>query len=172
MTAAPRSRRLPAIPLAAALALAYAIAAIIAVTPSATTTYAGASPAARVADLAAGLGLIAAGLLAWSAPATRRFGALSVLAGAAWFAPDWEGWASGPSLVRSLGATAAPFLLAIMLHLVLGLPSGRLRAAGARATAACGYVARDLGHVNDDVSSSVGRDAQASCSVLASPSGP
>jgi len=141
VTAAPRSRRLPAIPLAAALALAYAIAAIIAVTPSATTTYAGASPAARVADLAAGLGLIAAGLLAWSAPATRRFGALSVLAGAAWFAPDWEGWASGPSLVRSLGATAAPFLLAIMLHLVLGLPSGRLRAAGARATAACGYVA-------------------------------
>ena len=76
------------------LTLAYAIAAIVAVPRSAEplTTYAHASTAAHAADLAAGLGLLAAGLLAWVGPRTTRLGVLALLAGIAWFGPDWEGW--------------------------------------------------------------------------------
>ena len=124
-----------------ALVLAYALATLVAATPARTTTYAGAGAAARVGDLAAGLGLIAAGLLAWGEPRARRLGTLSLLAGVVWYAPDWEGWTGGSPLVRSLGATAAPFLAPLVLHIVLGLPSGRLQSWWSRAAALCGYAA-------------------------------
>jgi signal transduction histidine kinase len=122
-----------------ALTLAYAIAAILAVPRSAEplTSYAGASyahasTAAHAADLAAGLGLLAAGLLAWIEPRTRRLGVLALLAGVAWFGPDWDGWDGGPPFVRSLGAVVTPFFLALLFHLVLALPLGRLRSWPAR----------------------------------------
>jgi signal transduction histidine kinase len=117
-----------------ALAIAYSIAAIVAVPRSSApaTTYAGASVAAHIADLAAGLGLLGAGLLAWIEPRTRRLGPLAVLAGLAWFGPDWDGWDHGPTFVRSLGATATPFFLAFLFHLVLALPRGRLQSRLAR----------------------------------------
>ena len=83
--------------------LTYAIASILAIprstepfTTYAGATYAHASTAAHAADLAAGLGLLAAGLLAWVGPRTRRVGVLALLAGIAWFGPDWEGWDGGP----------------------------------------------------------------------------
>jgi signal transduction histidine kinase len=116
------------------LTLAYAIAAIVAVPRSAEplTTYAGASTAAHAANLAAGLGLLAAGLLAWIEPRTRRLGVLALLAGVAWFGPDWEGWDGGPAFVRSLGAVVTPFFLALLFHLVLAVPIGRLRSRPAR----------------------------------------
>jgi signal transduction histidine kinase len=122
-----------------ALTLAYAIAAILAVPRSAEplTSYAGASyahasTAAHAADLAAGLGLLAAGLLAWIEPRTRRLGVLALLAGVAWFGPDWDGWDGGPPFVRSLGAVVTPFFLALLFHLVFALPLGRLRSWPAR----------------------------------------
>src|SRR6266487_3021072 len=116
------------------LTLAYAIAAIIAVPRSAEplTTYAGASTAAHAADLAAGLGLLAAGIPAWIEPRTRRLGLLTLLAGLAWFGPDWEGWDGGPAFVRSLGAVVTPFFPALLFHLVLAVPLGRLRSWPAR----------------------------------------
>jgi signal transduction histidine kinase len=91
------------------------------------TTYAGISTGAHVADLAAGLGLVGAGVAAWLDGNARRLGAIAMLAGAAWFASDWEGWYLGPPLVRSLGAVAAPLSLAFVFHLVLAAPSGRVR---------------------------------------------
>jgi signal transduction histidine kinase len=111
------------------LTLAYAIAAIVAVPRPGEplTTYAGASTAAHAADLAAGLGLLAAGFLAWVGPRTRRVGVLALLAGIAWFGPDWEGWDGGSPFLRSLGAVVTPFFLALLFHLVLALPLGRLR---------------------------------------------
>ena len=126
---------------AAALALAWAVAAIVAVGPSAPgpTTYAAALPAARVADIAAGLGLILAGALACAQPRSRRVGLLAMLAGFAWFGADLEGWENGPPLLRSLGAAATPFALALVLHLALGLPGGRLRSAAARAAVVAAY---------------------------------
>ena len=123
------------------LTLAYAIAAIVAVPRSAEplTTYAGASTAAHAADLAAGLGLLAAGLLAWVEPRTRRLGALALLAGIAWFGPDWEGWEGGPASVRSLGAVVTPFFLALLFHLVLAVPVGRLRSWPTRGLVVAAY---------------------------------
>jgi signal transduction histidine kinase len=123
------------------LTLAYAIAAIVAVPRSAEplTTYAGASTAAHAANLAAGLGLLAAGLLAWIEPRTRRLGVLALLAGVAWFGPDWEGWDGGPAFVRSLGAVVTPFFLALLFHLVLAVPIGRLRSWPARALVVAVY---------------------------------
>ena len=105
----------------------------------APTSYAGASAAVHAADLAAGLGLIGAGLLAWLEPRSRRLGLLAILAGVAWFGPDWEGWDGGPALVRSLGALAGPFFLAFVLHLVLTFPSGRSRSWPVRALVGAAY---------------------------------
>ena len=126
----------------ALLATAYAIAAAVAVPRSAVipvTTYAGASVAAHTADLAAGLALIAAGLLAWVEPRTKRLGLLAILAGVAWFGPDWEGWDHGPALVRSLGAVASLIFTALLFHLVLVFPSGRLHSRLARVAVVAVY---------------------------------
>ena len=113
----------------AAATLAYAVAAILVTHSRAPiTSYAGASGAARFLDLAAGIGLLAAGLLALHEPSRVRCGALTLIAGILWFGPDWEGWAGGPELVRSTGALAPPLLLALMVHLILSFPDGRLRA--------------------------------------------
>ncbi len=126
---------------AAALSLGWAFAAIVAVDPVAErlTSYAAASPTARAADIAAGLGLILAGLLACTRPRARRIGLLATLAGLAWFGADVEGWTDGPSLLRSLGAGAAPFSLALTLHLALAFPGGRLLSPPARAAIVATY---------------------------------
>jgi signal transduction histidine kinase len=111
-----------------ALAVAYAVAAVVVPRRSTApvTSYAAASVAAHAADLGAGLALIGAGLLAWVEPRTRRLGLLAILAGVAWFGPDWEGWGGGPAAVRSLGAVATLFVLPLLFHLVLAFPLGRL----------------------------------------------
>ena len=126
---------------AAALSLAVALVAIAAVDPEAErlTSYAAASPAARAADIAAGLGLVVAGSVAWTRPRARRVGVLATLVGLAWFGADVEGWEDGPSLVRSLGAAAAPFSLVLALHLALAFPGGRLRSPPARAAIVAAY---------------------------------
>jgi signal transduction histidine kinase len=128
------------------LTLAYAIASILAVprkaeplTTYAGATYAAASTTAHAADLAAGLGLLAAGLLAWVEPRTRRLGVLALLAGVAWFGSDWEGWDGGPAFVRSLGAVVTPFFLALLFDLVLAVPLGRLRSWPARVLVIAAY---------------------------------
>ena len=126
---------------AAALSLAWAITAILAVDPGADppTTYAAALPVAQIADIAAGLGLVAAGGLALTQPQARRLGLLAMLAGLTWLGANWEGSQNGPPLLRSLGAVVAPFSLALVLHLALALPTGRLRSPSARALTAAAY---------------------------------
>ncbi len=119
----------------AAAAVAYGAAAVVLPkSGSPATFYAATSPAARAADLSAGLCLIGAGLFAFP----RRGGLLAVVAGMLWFGADWEGWVGGPSLVRSLGALGAPLFLAVTLHLVLGLIRGA-RSRVERAAIAGGY---------------------------------
>ena len=125
-----------------ALVAAYVVVVVVAVPRSSTaplTTYAGASPAERIADLSAGFGLLGAGLLAWIELRAKRLGLLAILAGIAWFGPDWDGWARGPELARSLGAVAAPFVLALVFHLVAAFPDGRIGSRLATGAVAAGY---------------------------------
>ncbi len=123
------------------VAVGSAITAAVAVHRSihAGTTYAGVSPAAHAADLAAGVALLGAGLVAWFAANARRLGGLALLAAALWFAPDWEGWDRGPPVVRSLGAAGAPLFLALLLQLVFVAPRGHVHSRSARAAIVAGY---------------------------------
>ena len=125
----------------AAAALAWAVGAIVAVDTGADppTTYAAALPAARIAGAAAGLCLVLAGALACAQPRARRLGLLALLAAVAWFGAGWEGAEDAAPLLRSLGALVAPFSLALVLHLALALPGGRVRAPAARAALAAAY---------------------------------
>jgi len=116
------------------LTLAWAIAALLTVGQDNgfETTYAEALPAARLADLAAGVGLVVAGGLAAMHIRTHRLGVLAVLAGLAWFGADWEGADDADAILRSLGAVVAPLTLVFVFHLALAVPDGRLRSRGAR----------------------------------------
>jgi signal transduction histidine kinase len=92
------------------------------------TTHAGASSAAGVADLAAGLGLLGAGVAVWLFRPGSGYGLLAVsMAGLAWLAADWVGWEGGPPVARSLAMVVEPLFLAFVVHLVLAAPGGRLR---------------------------------------------
>jgi hypothetical protein len=103
------------------------------------TTYGAVSSPARAADLAAGLGLLAAGLVAWLDGGIRRIGALAMLAAVAWFSPDWEGWERGVPLVVSLAAAASPVFTVLVLHILLSAPRGSVRSRAARALLAAAY---------------------------------
>ena len=107
-----------------AVVLCFGIAAVVLPPRAAAplTTYAGASTVAAVLDLAAGLGLLVAGMLAWVQRPGSRVGLLSVAAGVAWFGPDWAGWEGGPPLARSLGMVAMLLVFPLLAHLVLAFP--------------------------------------------------
>ncbi len=117
----------PIPPVATAIAVAIGLVALaIARGPGRFTTYPGRSGAAAF-TVVAGLSLILAGLVCWRSRSTARIGALAVSAGIVWFAPIYDGWEGGPTLVRSLGLVASPVLVPILLHLILAYPTGRLR---------------------------------------------
>jgi signal transduction histidine kinase len=123
------------------LALAWAIAALLTVGHRGDfdTSYAAALPIARVADIAAGLGLVVAGGLAATQPRTRLLGVLALLAGLAWFGADWEGAEDAQALLRSLGALVAPFTLVLVLHIAFAVPDGRVRSRAARVAVVAAY---------------------------------
>jgi len=122
------------------LAVAYALGALaVARGPGASWTYAGHSGVSATLAVAAGLGLVAAGLLLSFRPLFATESRIAVLAGFAWFAPFWVGWAGGPALVRSLGMAVAGFAFAFLVHLVLAFPYGRLEPAAARALVVAVY---------------------------------
>ena len=126
---------------AGALALAYGLGAVaVARGPGELTTYAGRSDLAAALAVAAGLALVAAGLVVSLARPAGRVGDLALLAGVVWFAPFWAGWKGGPPLVLSLGTLAAGFVFPLLLHLVLAYPSGRLRSRGERALVGAVYL--------------------------------
>jgi signal transduction histidine kinase len=108
--------------------------------PGELTTYAGQSEIAAALVVAAGLALVAAGVVTSLARRGGRTGDLALLAGYVWFAPLWAGWKGGPPLVLSLGTLAAGFTFPLLVHLVLAFPSGVLRPKGARALVVAVYL--------------------------------
>jgi signal transduction histidine kinase len=108
-----------------AVGVAYGVGALAAGPPETLTTYAQLSGLAAGLVLVAGLSLVVGGLVATSVRTTRRLGELAILAGFAWFAPVWEGWYGGPTLVRGLGMLASGLTFALLFHLILEYPGGR-----------------------------------------------
>jgi len=100
------------------LAAAYAIALALTINRSVQEAF-GYSDSPRALDLAAGLALLAAGATVCLDATSPVLGVLTMLAGAAWFAPDWETLNAGSTLVRSLGTALTPLFLVLLLHLVL-----------------------------------------------------
>jgi signal transduction histidine kinase len=90
------------------------------------TTYASTSTMAFLADVTAGLALLAAGALAFAIRPQGSIGPITAGLGVAWLAADWVGWAGGPSLARSLAMVVAPFLVPLLAHLTCAYPTGRV----------------------------------------------
>ncbi|HET8948913.1 MAG TPA: hypothetical protein VFN44_00335, partial [Solirubrobacteraceae bacterium] len=103
------------------------------------TTYAALSGLASALGLAAAIALVAAGALAWREPAGGALGPVMLLAGIVWLAPDWVGWEGGPPLLRSTGMLLAPLGAALLLHIVLAAPRGRLPGRRERAAVVLAY---------------------------------
>lgn len=136
---APPRRLLRVAPVPLALSLAVVTVAVPKPGLLPPTTYAAVSTPAHAGDLGAGLGLLAAGLLAWLDPGLRRLGALAMLGALAWFAPDWEGWDHGTPAIVSVAAAASPVFAVLVLHLLLAAPRGRTDSRAARAVLAAAY---------------------------------
>ncbi len=100
-----------------ALALAFAAASVVVTLDTEVQTTYAAMPGRAALDLAAGLGLVAAGVLTW---AQRPTGPLAVALGVVWLAQDWVGWVEGPAFPRSVAMVVTPFLLPLLAHLVAG----------------------------------------------------
>jgi signal transduction histidine kinase len=112
--------------------------------PPKATAYAELSGLPEALFVAAGLGLVLAGLFASFIRPGWRIGDLALVAGFLWFAPAWVGWDLGPPLVRSLGTVAAIFTFPVMAQLVLAFPSERVRPRAARVLVAAGYAEAGL----------------------------
>jgi len=102
-----------------AIAFVLATVAIIPQTTGWLTTYSGSSPASAFLDLAAGAGLLVAGVALLLRSARATMGWLAVLAGTAWLASDWIGWQGGVPLARTLATGVSLFFLPLVLHLVV-----------------------------------------------------
>jgi signal transduction histidine kinase len=127
-----------------ALGFAVTTMAVIWFTAPWATTYSGSWLPGAVADLAAGLGLMLAGLLLLLEWPGRAPGLIAALAGGVWLAPDWAGWQDGPPLARTIAMVAAPLFLPLVLHLLLAFPGGRPCSAAARMAGRGAYAATGI----------------------------
>jgi signal transduction histidine kinase len=84
-----------------------------------------------------GLVYTGAGLLAWWRRPSNRMGPIMVFGGWAWFIAALVGAAS--DALDAVGTVLATLILAIVIHLVLAFPSGRLRSRLDRWTVASAY---------------------------------
>src|SRR3954447_2143586 len=78
-----------------------------------------------------GLSFIGTGVFAWWRRPLNRFGLLMTGVGFAWFLGGLA--ESNNSTVFTVGAWIAPLYLAIVVHMVLAFPTGRLETTGQRA---------------------------------------
>lgn len=98
---------------------------------------AGASHMDLVRDLAVGWSYAGAGLIAWWRRPTNRTGRLMLAEGLTWFLGNLQGTAV--PLLFALGAWGEALNLAVLAHLLLAFPDGRLATAWDRRVVAGGY---------------------------------
>lgn len=98
----------------------------------------GGAPAWKLAqDVVVGWVFMGAGLVAWRRRPHTRLGPLLVAEGFAWFLANLQG--SGVALLFSLGLWLAQLDKAVLAHLILALPSGRLPSRVERIAISSGY---------------------------------
>ncbi|HEU0169988.1 MAG TPA: histidine kinase [Acidimicrobiales bacterium] len=127
------------LPLLVALGFAGLSVAVVAHMTETPWSYAATSTPAAIIDLAAGLGLIVAGVAYGLARQRGSIGPLSAMIGVAWLSADWIGWADGPAITRSVAMVVAPFLLPLVVHLSVAFPTGRVTGRRARSLVALAY---------------------------------
>jgi signal transduction histidine kinase len=98
----------------------------------------GAPLPALLRDLAVGWAFVAAGLVAWRGPGGRRTGTLMVAEGISWFITNFQG--SGVPAFFVVAVWLGALNEAILVHLVLAFPSGRLASRPERLLVAAFYV--------------------------------
>ncbi|GAA1974457.1 sensor histidine kinase [Microbacterium pumilum] len=123
MTAAPATIRRVSIGASGVVMLACAVGLSITENPAASF-FAGTGPLPLLLT-AAGISLLASGLVVLQLRATWRTGPLLVLASILWFSPVWIAWDSGPLFARSLGTILALFTPFVLATIVMGFPDGR-----------------------------------------------
>jgi len=112
-----RPRAVWLVPIGVALALVTM--GVVPQTAGLLTTYSSATPAAAVLDVAAGAGLLAAGTALVLSGVRPDLGSIAFLAGVAWLAADWIGWAGGPAVVRTVAMGLVLFFLPLVLYLLV-----------------------------------------------------
>jgi hypothetical protein len=106
-----------------------------------STSYFAGDGAASMTMRAAGVALLAVGLALLAARPWWIAGVLAVVAAVTWFAPVWNAWQGGPPIVRTVGMLATLANPILLLHLLLGFPSGSARSRMARTVLGIGYAA-------------------------------
>jgi signal transduction histidine kinase len=102
-------------------------------------SFAGASTLGAIAELAAGWGLVAAGLVFWERHRGNRCGPLVVAAGFAWFLPEWTSPGVATAIGFTVGLLGAVACSPLVGHAALAYPTGRLKTLPERATVAVAY---------------------------------
>ena len=82
------------------------------------TAYAGVDTWAAGLDRLAGLGMVAAGIVAWFGWGRPRVGLLAMISGVLWLMPDVVGWSAGMESLRSMATLLAPLLTVVLAHLI------------------------------------------------------
>jgi signal transduction histidine kinase len=116
------------------------VAAMLAARGHPDLSIAGDAPLASAAQLAAGWGLIAAGLAHAARRPRGRAGGLLVAAGFAWFAAEASSPETGSAVFFTAGLLLAPSAPALVAHAALTHPTGRLRTRAERVVVLGGYV--------------------------------
>jgi len=137
--AASRHRAVLGLPIVLAVVFGALSVAIVADLGAEPRSYASTSTSAAILDLMAGLGLVAAGAFHWWTHQRGSIGVLTALVGVAWLSADWIGWNDGPAVVRSVAMVVAPFLVPLVLHLGVAVPTGTVRSRAHRSLVALAY---------------------------------
>src|SRR5215203_5287189 len=93
---------------------------------------------AVVFGVVVGLSFIGVGLFAWWRRPLNRFGVLMTAVGFAWFLNGLT--ASNASAVFTIASYLGPLYLALVVHMVLAFPGGRLETTTQRALVIAGYL--------------------------------
>jgi len=101
-------------------------------------SFAGGSTLGAILELAAGWGLIVAGLVFWERHRGNRCGPLFVAVGFAWFLPEWTNQGVG-AVGFTAGLVGVAACAPLVGHAALAYPTGRLKSSVERATVSVAY---------------------------------